>query len=288
MKICKSLKEEQDVLLVPPIENIPDKLINIFLSGGNLKIKSKSGNKIHIKKKNRGKFTEYCGGNVTSECIARAKRSGNPTLVKRATFAANARKWKHKSGGTIRKMQTAAGGTITAGQLAKKHLTTRKNPDWDNLDRGYKYLTQDMKLDHNSAIALMGNIVEESYGNYTTHQEGGGNGDGLIQWDGQPAPKGRYAQWGKVWASVAKRANVYDPKTKKSENYWKIWNGLSGDATRQKFLNPNTPIKLKTKIYSESYLRPGKPRMDDRILSTMQLDSVYNPKIRNKVIRLKK
>jgi len=38
-------------------------------------------------------------------------------------------------------MQTAAGGTITAGQLAKKHLTTRKNPDWDNLDRGYKYLT---------------------------------------------------------------------------------------------------------------------------------------------------
>jgi hypothetical protein len=24
---------------------------------------------IHIKKKNRGKFTDYCGGKVTSECI---------------------------------------------------------------------------------------------------------------------------------------------------------------------------------------------------------------------------
>ena len=56
---------------------------------------SKNGSKIHIKKKNRGKFTDYCGGKVTNACIARAKASGNPTLVKRATFAANARKWKH-------------------------------------------------------------------------------------------------------------------------------------------------------------------------------------------------
>lgn len=55
----------------------------------------KNGSGIHIKKKNRGKFTEYCGGEVTDACIRKAKASGNPTLVKRATFAANARKWKH-------------------------------------------------------------------------------------------------------------------------------------------------------------------------------------------------
>jgi hypothetical protein len=30
---------------------------------------NKKGSKIHIKKKNRGKFTEYCGGKVTDECI---------------------------------------------------------------------------------------------------------------------------------------------------------------------------------------------------------------------------
>jgi len=29
----------------------------------------KSGDSIHIKKKNRGKFTDYCGGQVTSACI---------------------------------------------------------------------------------------------------------------------------------------------------------------------------------------------------------------------------
>lgn len=56
---------------------------------------------IHIKKKNKGKFTSYCGGKVTDECIRKAKASGNPTLVKRATFAQNARHFKHKSGGQI-------------------------------------------------------------------------------------------------------------------------------------------------------------------------------------------
>ena len=61
----------------------------------------KNGSGIHIKKKNRGKFTEYCGGKVTDACIRRAKASGNPTLVKRATFAQNARRWKHKSGGIL-------------------------------------------------------------------------------------------------------------------------------------------------------------------------------------------
>ena len=60
---------------------------------------AKSG--IHIKKANRGKFTDYCGGKVTSECIAKGKRSPNPTIRKRATFAANARRWKHQYGGKI-------------------------------------------------------------------------------------------------------------------------------------------------------------------------------------------
>lgn len=68
----------------------------------------KSG--IKIKKKNRGKFTEYCGGTVTSACIARGKNSSDPAVRKRATFAANARKWKHKEGGYFQE-----GGTIKHG-----------------------------------------------------------------------------------------------------------------------------------------------------------------------------
>lgn len=59
----------------------------------------KSG--IKIKKKNEGKFTDYCGGEVTQDCINKAKSSGNKKLVKRATFAENARKWKHQEGGKV-------------------------------------------------------------------------------------------------------------------------------------------------------------------------------------------
>ena len=243
----------------------------------------KKGGGIHIKKENREKFTDYCGGKVTSECIAKGKKSPNAAIRKRATFAANARKWKHQTGGTL--VETLGGGnTITAKQKAKSNLTKRKAPDWDNLDRGYRYLTQDMKLPHDQAIAIMGNVVEESQGDYKAAQKNG-RGRGLIQWDGRPAPKGRYGQWGSIWASVAKKANVYDPDTDTVKNYWAPWNGLKGDQVRQKFIS--APLKQKARIYAESYLRPGKPRIADRQLSAMQLDSIYNPKIKNIVVQQK-
>lgn len=71
----------------------------LYKKGGTLF--AKSG--IHIKKSNRGKFTDYCGGKVTNECIQRGKRSSNPAIRKRATFAANSRTWskKHMFGGIL-------------------------------------------------------------------------------------------------------------------------------------------------------------------------------------------
>ena len=59
----------------------------------------KSG--IHIKEKNKGTFTTYCGGKVTDECIQRGKNSPNPKIRKKAVFAQNARHFKHQFGGTI-------------------------------------------------------------------------------------------------------------------------------------------------------------------------------------------
>lgn len=78
----------------------------------------KNGSGIHIKKENRGKFTEYCDGKVTQECIDKAKKSNNPTLKKRAVFAENARVWKHQKGGYIVK----SGDTLS--QIAKATNTT--------------------------------------------------------------------------------------------------------------------------------------------------------------------
>lgn len=75
-----------------------DLLANFAAYGGQL---FKDGGGIHIKKANRGKFTEYCGGKVTSACIARGKRSSSPAVRKRATFAQNARGWHHSFGGWL-------------------------------------------------------------------------------------------------------------------------------------------------------------------------------------------
>lgn len=80
----------------------------------------KKGSGIHIKKENRGKFTSYCGGKVTDECIQKGKNSSNPAIRKRATFAANARKWKHKEGGLLKFEDGGKNGAPSIKFLSKQ------------------------------------------------------------------------------------------------------------------------------------------------------------------------
>lgn len=61
---------------------------------------------IHIKPENRGKFTDYCGGKVTNDCIQKGLNSPSAVIRKRANFARNARKWKEEGG----KMDYKGGG----------------------------------------------------------------------------------------------------------------------------------------------------------------------------------
>ncbi|MBN2838812.1 MAG: hypothetical protein JXM74_08675 [Fusobacteriaceae bacterium] len=86
--------EVEETLNLRKLFNIPDDYTTFFKKGGK--------SNINIKPENRGKFTEYCGGKVTQECISKGKNSSNPKIRKRATFAANARKWKHQKGGKIK------------------------------------------------------------------------------------------------------------------------------------------------------------------------------------------
>ncbi|MBO7734639.1 MAG: hypothetical protein J6S67_18915 [Methanobrevibacter sp.] len=85
----------------------------------------KNGSGIHIKKENRGKFTDYCGGKVTSACIAKGKASSDPAVRKRATFAANARKWKHKKGGAFVKGVNVLDSNPKAYKEVKKKYKMR-------------------------------------------------------------------------------------------------------------------------------------------------------------------
>ena len=88
--LSAALDRKYEILEELGISPIKKNTIDYFIED----LPFKNGGKIHIKKKNRGKFTDYCGGKVTEECIRRGKNSSNPTTRKRATFAANARKWK--------------------------------------------------------------------------------------------------------------------------------------------------------------------------------------------------
>lgn len=74
---------------MPNSFEVPEIGIQFYADGGG----------IHIKEANKGKFTKYCGGKVTSACIAKGKKSSSPAVRKRATFAQNARGWSHADGG---------------------------------------------------------------------------------------------------------------------------------------------------------------------------------------------
>lgn len=50
---------------------------------------------IHIKPENKGKFTDYCGGKVTGDCIDKGLHSPSATIRKRANFARNSRSWNN-------------------------------------------------------------------------------------------------------------------------------------------------------------------------------------------------
>jgi hypothetical protein len=63
---------------------------------------SEGGHKIHIKKENRGKFTAL--KKRTGHSASWFKAHGTPAQKKMATFALNARKWKHSDGGLMTKL----------------------------------------------------------------------------------------------------------------------------------------------------------------------------------------
>ena len=58
-----------------------------------------NGSGIHIKKENRGKFTET--KKRTGKTTEELTHSKNPLTRKRAIFAQNSRKFKHMNGGNI-------------------------------------------------------------------------------------------------------------------------------------------------------------------------------------------
>lgn len=80
--------------------------------------KAKSG--IHINPKNKGKFTAT--KKKTGKSTEELTHSKNPLTRKRAVFAQNAKKWKHKLGGTINFLAEAIEAFKKGGSVSKKAL----------------------------------------------------------------------------------------------------------------------------------------------------------------------
>ena len=110
------------------------------------------GGKIHIKPENRGKFTKYCGGKVTSECIAKGKRSSDPAVRKMATFAANARKWHHAFGGDL----NTHGADFTNGQIIVGNGGTHEENPMEGVPMG-------MDAEGNPNLVEQGEVIFNDY-----------------------------------------------------------------------------------------------------------------------------
>ena len=78
----------------------------------------KNGSGIHIKKKNKGKFTKSAkaAGQTVQEHAKSVLNDPNATPLqkKRANFARNAAKWKHQNGGTFKRSNLSEGQQFAA------------------------------------------------------------------------------------------------------------------------------------------------------------------------------
>lgn len=95
-------------------------------------LKYKEGSKIHIKKKNRGKFTAAAkrAGMSVQQYASKVLNDPNasPQLKKRANFARNASKWKHEKGGKVKYIYNNVQGKEKLNPHST-HITPNINDD---------------------------------------------------------------------------------------------------------------------------------------------------------------
>lgn len=213
----------------------------------------KKGNKIHIKKKNRGKFTDYCGGEVTQECINRAKKSNNPTLRKRATFADNARKWKHQQGGSVKRLDI---------ESLKADPEYKNNYNWYIHDANINAL-QDSLINRNAGyaqrIAALSMVIPESGGKPDPH----GNGAvGLIGWRGDRA-KGLPKDFGGQAHELMN--GLFSNDEALHWSHGGVGTGVNTGKEMYQLYNTSQNVNQATSAIMKGYVRPEKSEYQKRL-----------------------
>lgn len=234
----------------------------------------KNGGGIHIKKANRGKFTEYCGGKVTSACIARGKHSSSPAVRKRATFAQNARGWKHADGGPLEDLPTSRDNPNF--DSISSQFDSRV--DWNNSDRLYNMLSN--RYGHTTASAIVATINKEGLATPKQEQIGGGNGQGIMQWTSKDR-RNRLANFRTDMTDELERETAFlMDELEGNGNVWAKGNHKSAAEARRLFFHPNTSLDEKVDILTQSFVRPKdmKGQIKERKALSKSIHSLYNPK----------
>lgn len=200
----------------------------------------KNGSGIHIKESQKGSFTKYCKGKVTNECIQKGKNSPDPKIRKKATFADNARKWKHKKGGSFKgypskaayeaRMEEVAGFKV-GGQIIKSQAGSKLN-FWQ---KAGNFLSSDVGK---SLLNLGSNVLQ------TTAQ------NKQIDYDAESLKAQSAEQWNEFMNSVIAK-NQED-----SERSYQQWasaysQGLTQDQPSQIVAQHRSYQKLNADIASE-------------------------------------
>lgn len=152
----------------------------------------KKGSGIHIKKKNRGKFT--ASAKAAGQSVQEHAKSvlddpnATPLQKKRANFARNAAKWKHQNGGQIIKFQNPAKPLKPSrnwdNTLTGKLINFSENPDsigWDAktkrwyappAGKGYDTNQFGMGVDRNQTPGFKERVKKDNKGReYLTMQD---------------------------------------------------------------------------------------------------------------------
>lgn len=250
----------------------------------------KKGSGIHIKKKNRGKFTaaaKKAGQSVQEHARAVLNNpNATPLQKKRANFARNAAKWKHEDGAKIHKpdghRSILDNGWISTKRLKKgtyglikKHQKGGK-ANWELLKKDPEYIQNfnwkmipknlsiiedsltNRKASRPQKIAAFAQIIPESGGSTSPH----GNGAfGLIGWRGvrtENLPKNLSGQTHTLMEGLFNN---------KAEHWTHGGPGTNVNTGKemQKLYQTSPNIIQATKAIMKGYVRPDKSEWDKRI-----------------------
>ena len=118
-----------------------------FLAEGGYLNTFKDGGGIHIKPENRGKFTAL--KKRTGKSASWFKEHGTPAQKKMATFALNARKWKHDDGGSINgyveHLPENLRNTDPSVYDLEGAYKAGLKPEWNDKDKSYHLGSRDPK-----------------------------------------------------------------------------------------------------------------------------------------------